>query len=316
MTMAWTMLAPLAASAVMWASGTSLGRLLPPATAVRLVTATMLVIALATGFVLAVAAFTVLAQLPSIAALGRWSVQALRHGNPVSVSVGTAAGVTVALLLTAAIARALTSGRDLVRSAQLCRRLGPAAAGLVVVADTIPDAYALPGLRGRIVVSTAMLEALPADERAVLLAHEAAHLAQHHHGYLLTAELAAAADPLLRPAARAVRHAIERWADEAAATEVGDRALAARALARAGLARGNAQRHNGTVALSATDTSVAGRARALLADPPTPRPVLTAALTVLMLAVICASAITTRDTEARFETAQAAYHRSQTLARP
>jgi Zn-dependent protease with chaperone function len=106
------------------------------------------------------------------------------------------------------------------------------------VPDDIPGAYALPGFTGRIVVSTAMLHALPADERAVLLAHEAAHLTHRHHAYLLTAELAAAANPLVRPSLGAVRRAVERWADEAAAAEVGDRDLAARALARAGLARG------------------------------------------------------------------------------
>ncbi len=90
--MAWTMLLPLAASVAMLVGGTSLGRRLPPATAVRLMTATMLATALATGFVLAVAAFTVLAQLPTIAALGRWSVEALRTGDPISVSAGVAAG--------------------------------------------------------------------------------------------------------------------------------------------------------------------------------------------------------------------------------
>ncbi len=42
----------------------SLGRLLPPATAVRLLTVTALVTALSTGFVLSVAAFVALAQLP------------------------------------------------------------------------------------------------------------------------------------------------------------------------------------------------------------------------------------------------------------
>lgn len=305
--MAWTMLLPLAASVAMLVGGTSLGRRLPPATAVRLMTATMLATALATGFVLAVAAFTVLAQLPTIAALGRWSVEALRTGDPISVSAGVAAGVTVIALLTAAIQRALTSGRDLIRSVVLCRRLGPAAAGLVVVADDTPDAYAIPGLSGRIVISTAMLQALPAAERAVLLAHETAHLEKHHHAYLLIAGLAAAANPMLRPSAYVVRHAIERWADEIAAGEVGDRALAARALVRAGLARGAARRPDLSVALGGTDASVPNRARALLAAPPAPRPLLAAALAVLMLVVVSASAVTARDTEARFETAQKAY---------
>jgi len=297
----------------MWACGASLGRRLPPATAVRLLTATMLVTSLATGFVLAVAAFTVLAQLPVVATIGRWSVEVIRHGDPINVSAGTAAGVAVVMLMTAAIQRALTSARDLIRSALLCRRLSPAAARLVVVADDTPDAYAIPGFGGRIVVSTAMLQALSAGERAVLLAHEAAHLAHRHHAYLLIAELAAAANPLLRPSALVVRQAVERWADEVAAAEVGDRALAARALARAGLARGAARSHGPTVALAGADASVADRARALLGAPPSPRPVLVAALTTVMLVVISASAVTARGAEARFETAQTAYHRSPHL---
>lgn len=46
----------------------------------------------------------------------------------------------------------------------------------MVLDDPVPDAYALDGLLGRIVVSTAMLRALVADERRALLAHESAHL--------------------------------------------------------------------------------------------------------------------------------------------
>ena len=73
-----------------------------------------------------------------------------------------------------------------------------------------------------------MLRALSADERRVVLAHEAAHLARHHHLYVQLADLAAAANPLLRSTARGVRLAVEREADEVAAAEVGDRRLVAR----------------------------------------------------------------------------------------
>ncbi|MGW7378006.1 SpoIIE family protein phosphatase [Streptomyces sp. NPDC054794] len=51
----------------------------------------------------------------------------------------------------------------------------------VELADEQPDAYALLGRPGRIVVTSGMLRALPAEERAVLLAHEQAHLAHGHH---------------------------------------------------------------------------------------------------------------------------------------
>jgi hypothetical protein len=158
-----------------------------------------------------------------------------------------------------------------------------------------------------------MLRALPADERRVLLAQEAAHLTHRHTLWVQAAELAAAADPLLRPAARAVRAAVERWADEVAAAEVGDRALAARALARAGLARSAAHR-NATMpraALAGADGAVADRARALLAGPPKRRRVLTGAVAALMMATVTAVAVTSIDTEARFEAAQSAYATQQ-----
>jgi Zn-dependent protease with chaperone function len=180
--------------------------------------------------------------------------------------------------------------------------------GLVVVDDDEPDAYTLPGLGGRVVVSTAMLRALSADERRVLLAHEAAHLSRRHHLWVQAAEVAAAANPLLRPGARAVRAAVEREADELAATEVGDRALAARAVARAALARATARREAAlAAALAGAEGAVAGRARALLAGPPKRRRLLTGVVTALMLATVTAATVTSLDTEARFEAALHAY---------
>jgi len=299
---------PLAVSVLMGVSASRLGRRLPPATAVRLLTAAMLVTALATGFVLAVAGMLVLAQIPLVAALGHYSAHVLGSGLPVPVGAGGLAAVTVCGLLVAALRRAALGGRDLMLAAVACRRLGPAVGGLVVIDDDEPDAYTLPGIGGRVVVSTAMLRALPADERRVLLAHEAAHLSRRHHLWVQAAELAAAANPLLRPVARAVRAAVERDADEVAAAEVGDRELAARALARAGLARAAARRATTLeAALAGADTAVADRARALLAGPPPRRRVLAGMLAALMVATGVAVLVTGADTEARFEAAQSAY---------
>jgi beta-lactamase regulating signal transducer with metallopeptidase domain len=216
------------------------------------------------------------------------------------------------VLLFAASRRFALAGRDLATAAAACRRLGPGTNGLVIVDDEEPDAYALPGLTGRVVVSTAMLRALPPDERRVLLAHEAAHLRHHHHLYVQLAELGAAANPLLRPLALAVRDGTERWADEDAAAEVGDRALAARALARAGLARALASpglRLAPLATLPAVDSGVAHRALALLAPRPRRRRWLAVAVATLVLIPLAAAAITAHDTEHRFELAQAAYSR-------
>ena len=112
----------------------------------------------------------------------------------------------------------------------------------MIVADTQPAAFAVAGHPGRVVVTTAMLKALAPDERQALLAHEAAHISHHHQIYIQTARVASAANPLLRPIARAVARGTERWADEVAAEEVGDRTVAAQAVARAALA---SHRHGG-----------------------------------------------------------------------
>jgi Zn-dependent protease with chaperone function len=301
---------PLAAGVVLWTAARPLGRRLAPALAVPLLTAATLITALATGFVLAVAGLFALAQLPQVAGAGHWSTRVLGAHLPVPRAFGVLAGLVVCGLLMAAVRRAAQAGRDLVRAARVCRRLGPSVAGLVVVDDELPDAYAVPGIGGRVVVSTAMLRALPADERRVLLAHEAAHLRHRHHWYVQAAELAAAANPLLRPAARAVRAAVERWADEVAAAEVGDRSLAARALARAGLARAAARRGPGrtpSTALPGVDDGVVERVQALLAGPPPRRRALSGALGALMLVTITATLITGVDTEDEFELAQSAY---------
>lgn len=300
---------PLAASAVLWLTGARFGTRLPPATAVRLLTLCALVTALATGFVLAVAAFLAAAALPPVATLGHWSTAVVHTGGRTSALVGVLAGLSVAVLLAAALRRAARTGWDLAQAAVTCRRLGPGTAGLIVIQDDHPDAYALPGNGGRVVVSTAMFQALPADERRVLLAHEHAHLTHRHYLYVQLAELAAAADPLLRPVARAVRAAVERWADEIAAADVGDRPLTARALARAGIARAAAARQSSPPAgaLHATDGAVTDRVRALLAAPPRRRRGLAGALLTLTLLIIGAAAQTAHDTEHRVEQAQTAY---------
>lgn len=300
---------PLAAAVVLRLAGVPIGRRLPPATAVRLLTVAALVTALATGFVLAVAALLAAAALPPVAALGHWSTAAFRSGGTVLSTVGIFAGLTVSVLLAAALRRAARSGRDLAYAAWTCRRLGPGAAGLVVIEDEHPDAYALPGLGGRVIVSTGMLRALPADERRVLLAHEQAHLTHRHYLYVHLTELAAAANPLLRPLTAAVQAGVERWADEAAATDVGDRHLVARALARAGLAQAAApaSASSPASALRGADHGVAARARALLTDPPRPRRDLAGALLSLVVLTAGAAALTAHDTEHRFEHAQAIY---------
>ena len=312
--MNWALGVPLAASALLGTTAAPVGRRLPPATAVRVLTAGALITALATGFVLTAAAVLVIGQAPPVAALGEWSGAALASGDPIPLTAGCLAALAVTVLGLTAFRRAVRTGRELRLAARAGRSLGPAVAGLVVVDDDAPEAYALPGIAlpgmsGRVVVSTAMLRALPAAERRVLLAHEAAHLRHRHHLYVQLAELAAAADPLLRPAARAVRRGVERWADEVAAAQVGDRRLAARALARAGLARAAAGRlrPEPALALPGVGGDLVERTQALLAPAARRRPVLAGAVAALILLTTAAGTVAAGGTEDRFETAQSAY---------
>jgi Zn-dependent protease with chaperone function len=305
------MLAPLAVGVILAVVGRPLGDLLPPATAVPLLTLAGLVTALSTGFVLAVAGFEALAQLPVVASLGTWSARVVAAREPVPLALGASSALACVALMGAALRRFVSAGRDLAAAEATCRRLGRGTDGLIVLADDTPDAYALPGLSGRVVVSTGMLRALPAAERRVLLAHEAAHLRHRHHLYVQAAELSAAANPLLRPLARAVSSAVERWADEDAAQAVGERTVVARAVARASLAArcsdtGRVPGVGTRIALRMTDTIALVRTKAMLAPAPRPRHALTAAVLALTIAGAVGAIDTGTHTEHLFEVARAA----------
>lgn len=108
---------------------------------------------------------------------------------------------------------------------------------LTVVTADEPIAFARPGRRGGVVVSTGMLAALRPDERRVLFAHERAHIRARHDLHLLAHAVGAAVLPWLGPLRADTGLAAERAADDAALAEVGgDRRLVASAIARAALA--------------------------------------------------------------------------------
>jgi Zn-dependent protease with chaperone function len=143
----------------------------------------------------------------------------------------------------------------------------------MVVEHDRPLAHALPGRPGRIVVSTSMLATLGPAERRALFAHERAHLAKAHHLFVVVVDVLAATNPLLRPLTGAVRYTTERWADEIAAGQVGDRSVVARAVGKAALATRadpGGQAPDG-VLLAATAGPVPRRVAALLTGPPARR---------------------------------------------
>jgi hypothetical protein len=190
--------------------------------------------------------------------------------------VPPALGAVAALILLADLTRVAVTIIQRVRAFRSLAglRCAPAAGDLVVVAGDHPDAYALPGRPGRIVVSTGMLRALPADERAVVLAHERAHLVHAHHRYQAVADVACALNPLLRGLRDRLTFSLERWADEEAADAVASRPLAAQTLAHA-LVRAAAERAgragSGPAALAYLRHRVVARVAALHAHRPVSR---------------------------------------------
>ena len=214
---------------------------LPPRVVTWLLTGAAVALASASIAVLGLLALTAVIRIPLVAAFGDMSLQVIHSHDPASLLAAVIAGI----LLTAAAAAALRAGwrraRALTAAVQHGRCL-PGTGQVVVVPDRAADAYAVPGLPGRIVVTAGMLDALTPAERVVLLEHERAHTTGHHYLFTAAAHLAAAANPLLRPLASAVSYSVERWADERAAAACGDRSLAARTIAKAALASAEARR--------------------------------------------------------------------------
>ncbi len=173
----------------------------------------------------------------------------------------------------------------------------------MVLEDARPDAFTTPQPAGRIVVTTGLLRALSSQERRVVLAHETSHLLHRHAWWQLAADLAAAANPLLRPSARAIGTAIERWADEDAAISVGDRKMVARALARTALLTTNPDIAAGLVLAAATG-NIPGRVRALIDPAPRPRPVRVMVLAALLTVLATATLMVQHRGEQLFEYAK------------
>ncbi|MFG1809684.1 M56 family metallopeptidase [Streptomyces sp. NPDC049040] len=212
------------------------GARLAPAAATVLLTALALTVALSTGLLLCLAAVIALAEAPGLSGLDHWSPSALRAGVPVPPAVAAAGGLAAALLLASAGLHLVRVVREARRASAVAAALPELGGALSVIEDDAAIAYTIPGRHRRIVVSTGMLKLLPAAQRRALLAHEGSHLRHRHHRYVQLGRLAAAANPFVRPVSRAIDLAVERWADESAAAEVGDRRTVARALAAAALA--------------------------------------------------------------------------------
>jgi len=314
---------PLLVPVLAAAAARPLAARLEPRLATWLLTATTVALAAFSTAALALMAASALARAPVLAALGDYSQPVLRRGDPVPALAGMAA----ALLLTAAAVAVAVVIRARARAlAESYRRAASMAPGgrVVVVPGHSIEAYALPGSPGRIVVSGRLLDALDDRGRAALLAHEQAHLAGRHHLFTTMAHLAAAANPLLLPVARAVDYTVERWADERAAAVTGDRRLVACTIGQVALlatAPRPARLRAAALAITGPRGITGARGRpislawagpvprrvaALLAPPPRRQLALLAIVAILILIAGASAAEAARDLHALLEFAQAA----------
>lgn len=265
----------LVAPLLLCAAGVGIGWFLPKVAAPRVSAALLTGVVVVTALGLAAALVLLIAVATTeVPGLGHWLgwCQGLYPQEPLPARL---LGVGATAVLAVGAVRV-----DRYRKRLRDERAPWVGAGPVeVVATDEPVAFAVPGQPGSVVVGAGLLGALPDDERSALLAHERAHLAHAHHRYLQVSGVCAAAFPLLAPLAARVRFATERWADEAAAREVGDRRVVARAIARVALL----SHDRVSPSMAFTGRGTAARVQALLHEPPVGRvelPVAVSAMTV------------------------------------
>lgn len=101
--------------------------------------------------------------------------------------------------------------------------------GVVVIDHDAPYAFCIGGRRQRVVVTTALLDALDQEELKAVLAHEAAHLRQRHYVALLACRTLfrtlGPVFPAFSEAISRVRLYVELSADDSARRTVGARPL-------------------------------------------------------------------------------------------
>jgi hypothetical protein len=309
---------PLAAAFLLGVVGPALARRLPPAIATRLLTVAALVTAATSVSSLTLLAATAVVRVPRVAAEGRLSTAVLTH-DPVNTMTGVAAVVGLLLLVPFSVRAAVRLWRESVRTYRLAQAFSGHPAGLAVVQDPRPQAFAVPAIPPllghaaiptRIIATDSLLRTLDPEQRRAMFAHEQAHLTRHHHWYLFVTNLAAVVNPLLSRLPDAVTEATERWADEDAARAVGDRRVLAQALGRAALSSlprtvpGMAQAH------------VGARVRALLGPPPPRRRLLSIMVGIALAATAAAALDSVHETEQFFDTARAAWHAAHVADQP
>jgi Zn-dependent protease with chaperone function len=203
---------------------------LAPARAASVIAWSAAIVALTSTVNLLLLAAHALAQVPAIGHLFGWSAAV--------VAADTAGVEWVPWLSLALIAGVVVSAGGRWRRQRRVLAMVPdgGRGGLIMLPDEAPRAFAVPGDPGHVVVTTGMRGLLTDPQFEALLAHENAHLTEHHHRLARLAELSVAAHPALWWVGKHVDYLIERAADERAAASLGSRKTLAHAIGVAALA--------------------------------------------------------------------------------
>ena len=211
---------------------------LPPRAATWAITIASAALSLSTAGALALLACWLPARLPIVAAVGGWRPESVASLSPTptwTAAVALAALVWLGWRVVRESGRLRSEFAVVVAAhAELARFAG----GVVVVEDAVPSAHAVARTlrrRGRVVVTTGMLDLLDDEERAAVVAHEHSHLRHGHGAFVAAVQLSSALNPLIAPMRQDLHFTLERWADEEAA-EVTHRAVVASALAKVAIA--------------------------------------------------------------------------------
>lgn len=221
----------------------------------------------------AVSAFAVAASTMAVASV----LVASDQGLAVAIGIAMFGWIVWRFVLVVAhLSRVLASARD---ASKFVARAHDESR-IVIVDSPEPDAFAVASRSGAVVITTALVDALPDAELDAVIQHERAHLRFRHTLWIQMVELAAQSNPLLHPVVAQVRHAAERQADEWAARH--DRHATMSAVARTALMRTHLARQS--TGLSSTGGDVVRRVRALTEPPPPPqrRPIIFAALSLIV----------------------------------
>ena len=142
------------------------------------------------------------------------------------------AGAVLARAAVTAAAHLRAAGREARRHAETARLVGHPEPGLgaTLVDHPQPAAYCVAGRHPTVILTTGAVQALDPDQLDAVLAHERAHLADHHHRLRATARIARQVLPclpLMREADMQIARLVELHADDKATCARDPEALAA-----------------------------------------------------------------------------------------